>query len=527
VAETAAPASNGARALRGTAGLLGLLLFVTYAYFIPAPAWNETSRFNLVRSLVERGRLDIDPFHQNTGDKAFRDGHHYSDKAPGASLLAAPVYAAYYGWLHLSGREVPAQIVRPARPGADEIDPWAGEGYVLFNPAFRRALYVCNLFTNALAGAALGALFFLVLAGRGVPLRLALASTLALALGSLVFPYATMFYGHVLAAAFLFGAFFLLEASSNQKVAAAHGPPGQDATESIGFSGRKVAAAGALAGLAVATELPAAIGTLVLGLYAASTVRKSLRLRALALFFAGALPPLLVLAGYHTAAFGSPLRSGYSFVATTEFAEGMSRGLFGIGVPRPSVLLELLFGRARGLLYVAPVLVLGLIGLVRGVLSARGGGPRREMAAAGLLVLGFLIMNAGYYMWWGGAALGPRHLIPALPFACLGIPQALPATRRRLAYALLLPLLVVSVGNQLVATAVSPLAPVETDVLRDHVWAHFLAGRIAILPGAANGGMLLGLRGPASLLPLLAVWLLAFPSLVASTRATTAIRDPG
>jgi hypothetical protein len=32
----------------------------------------------------------------------------------------------------------------------------------------------------------------------------------------------------------------------------------------------------------------------------------------------------------------------------------------------------------------------------------------------------YLLLNSGYFMWWGGASFGPRHLIPMLPF--LGIP---------------------------------------------------------------------------------------------------------
>jgi hypothetical protein len=66
------------------------------------------------------------------------------------------------------------------------------------------------------------------------------------------------------------------------------------------------------------------------------------------------------------------------------------------------------------------------------------------------------------------------------------------------------------------ATAVSPLPPFEGDVLFGHVYAHFLHGEVAILSGAANVGMLLGLRGPASLLPLLLLWAVALPAVVAS-----------
>jgi hypothetical protein len=104
-------------------------------------------------------------------------------------------------------------------------------------------------------------------------------------------------------------------------------------------------------------------------------------------------------------------------------------------------------------------------------------------------------------MWHGGSAVGPRHLVPALPFLCL----ALPAARAR---ALVLgPLLALSVAHQLAATAIDPAAPLYADVLRDHVYEHLLRGQLGV--GAANLGTLIGLPGVASLVPLIVVWGLA------------------
>ena len=68
--------------------ILGLGLFVSYAYFYQAGGWNQNSRFALVRAITERHTLAIDTFHESTGDRAVWRGHYYSDKAPGASLTA-------------------------------------------------------------------------------------------------------------------------------------------------------------------------------------------------------------------------------------------------------------------------------------------------------------------------------------------------------------------------------------------------------------------------------------------------------
>ena len=63
--------------------LIGVVVFVSYAYFYPGGGWNQNTRFDLVRAVVERGVLTIDAYQKNTGDKVFKDGHWYSDKAPG------------------------------------------------------------------------------------------------------------------------------------------------------------------------------------------------------------------------------------------------------------------------------------------------------------------------------------------------------------------------------------------------------------------------------------------------------------
>src|SRR3954466_12715067 len=80
---------------RRTLWILGVVLFVSYAYYYQAGGWNQNSRFALVRAILERHTLQIDAYQLHTGDRAIWRGHYYSDKAPGASLLAlVPVQAA-------------------------------------------------------------------------------------------------------------------------------------------------------------------------------------------------------------------------------------------------------------------------------------------------------------------------------------------------------------------------------------------------------------------------------------------------
>ena len=75
---------------RKTAILLGIVFFFSFSYFYEGGGWNQNSRFDLLRAIVERHTLQIDAYHENTQDKAHFKGHYYSDKAPGLVFLAVP-----------------------------------------------------------------------------------------------------------------------------------------------------------------------------------------------------------------------------------------------------------------------------------------------------------------------------------------------------------------------------------------------------------------------------------------------------
>ena len=84
--------------------VLAIVLMASYAYFYEGGGWNQNTRFDLVRAIVERHTVQIDAYHDNTGDQAHAGGHYYADKAPGASLTAVPpvlIVRAVLGALHV------------------------------------------------------------------------------------------------------------------------------------------------------------------------------------------------------------------------------------------------------------------------------------------------------------------------------------------------------------------------------------------------------------------------------------------
>jgi hypothetical protein len=510
---------------RAEAPVLAWLLLtslVTYAYFVGPPAWNQNSRFALTRALVEEQTTVIDTAHASTGDKSFREGHFYSDKAPGASLLALPAYGAVELVRRLRGGPLPALEVLPADPvrvaaGAtiDPADMQPGDR-VVYNQAHRVGLYVCRLLTSSLlATLGLAALYLLLLSsfadrwrhGR----RAALLVTLTYGLATPALAYSSVFYGHQLCADFLLLALALTLLTR-----------GDDRW-------RAPLAVGCCLGWAVLCEYPAAIPVIVLLGFAAW----SRGLRFAARVALGGLPWAGLLALYHVVAFGGPFMTGYDFVYLPEFAEGM-RVRYGIHAPQAAVALEILFGRYRGLFYLSPVLLLAAWGLTvqatTRLLPETGCAhdwPRRGLAITALVITSYyVLLNSAYYMWDGGAALGPRHCVPMLPFLALGLitgARAIPRT--------FLALAAISALQLIVATAAAPEAPRFGDPLFSFAWPRLLRGDVSNYAGATNLGRLLGLPGPLSLAPLLLLWLWASQQLYAlsprsPTRAPTRGTDP-
>jgi len=452
-------------------------LFGVFAFFLPAASWNPVSRFDLTRAVVEHGSLRIDSFIDGTGDRSLSHGHWYTDKPPLVSFAAVPIYAA----VRL------AQRARGLSPDYEAIGTVAHPAVRMIpNKAFQQGLYVCSLATNGLAGVFVGLMLFELLRRRTTS-RLALLSSTLVLLGTPLFPYATSFYSHVPAAALLLGAVLSLD----QRGVRPLGTP---------LAPARLRVAGACLALAPGCEyLVAAPAALVGAWFLVATPARD-RARALGQLMLGAALPILGLSLYHSVAFGAPWRTGYSFMYKPEFVAGHASGLLGIHLPTAVGSYGLTFGARRGLFYLSPIAVFGV---VFGVAHAR---RRRDWAfQVGLSALALLFfLNAGYYMWWGGASGGPRHLIPALPFLAAGVVLGL---RSRLAWvrSLTVGLGLLSVANVTALTAVGLEAPESGNLVFGYARHRLWEGRIAAYGGASNLGIKLGLGGAASLLPLL-VW---------------------
>jgi hypothetical protein len=392
------------------AAIIFLLAFIAFARLAPQDPFNpqHVTRIALALSLSE-GRVDIDQLAAYTIDRSYFDGHYYADKPPGVSMLAVPLVMVTRAVLEATGAT------------SDPSDAMALETYIR----------IATIVGIALPAALAVLLVYLMAARLGASHGAAGFAACALALGTPYFGWSSTFFAHALSGAILVAAMALTVLN---RPAAWVAPM-----------------AGLLLGFLLVVDLTAAPAAALVGLFI--LLRSPQRVPTFIGLAIGGLIGLMPLLVYNQLAFASPFRMGYSQVQG--FA-GMQQGFFGIGLPQPMVMGELLFGHYRGLLPLAPVLLLVPIGLWSMFKQL----PTRAVAivVTGTL-LSFLLINAGYYYWDGGSSTGPRHLVAALPLAAVALAFAWPPGWPARLVALLL--LLVSLSIAFVVASVDPMSPTQ------------------------------------------------------------------
>jgi hypothetical protein len=478
-AEVSSPASHWKSAL-----LLFSVIFLSFIYFYEGGGWNQNSRFDLLRAVLERHTLRIDAYHENTQDKAHFRGHYYSDKAPGVVFAALPIAIGTKAALRVVG-------IRPqAARGEFALSYFVTAGTVAFATALAA---VCLFFLGLRFGASATASAF---------------GALAMALGTPIWAYAGIFWAHALVGAclvFAFAAAIKLRDTGNPK---------QDFLWAL--------AVGLAAGWATVTEYPAAPISALLGLFALSQAWRrgpGVRWRVTVGVALGAVICLAVLLGYLYAAFGS-IRPSYSYYDPNSFSFMQQRGYMGLTYPHPDRLLKLLFGCSRGLFFASPIALAAPIGLWK---LAKQHSYLSAAVVAGVTAVYYFLFNSSFYWWKAGRSFGPRYVGACIPLLCCGLAvlwqRTNPMWRRILigaaAASVFLTLIVVSTTSQLAVQDNCPML--------HSVWPAFWSGQMAINResmltateaasgkyGAFNLGQLLGLRGLVSLLPLFCMWAIA------------------
>ena len=427
---------------------LFLSLWATYTFFIPSPQMdnaNQISRMALVFSIAESGSLSIEKLADFTLDKALYGGRYYSDKAPGTSFTALPFVAASLASFNALGLDtVPIVEGRVSR-------------------SFAKFTCVAIVFTSSLFTAAAAAMLYHLARHWNATRNAALFAALCFGVATPAAGWATVFFGHALAGACLFLAFTVISLGAALRLQA----PGENVLAFV---------TGVLLAWAVVVEFTVAPTSFAIGAYGfflALAKPAKRRRTVITMALAGGVLGLLPLLTYNSVAFGSPFHVGYSSVVGFE-GEGMKQGFMGVSVPRPGVLYELLFGARRGIVWIAPILLLWPIACWASWRPL----PTAAIAVLIFVPVAFLLINAGYVYWDGGWSTGPRHVTPALAFACLPL-AFLWMQAGRAGRAAMLAVAGVSGSVTLICVSVDMMSPSDyANPLLEYLVPNFLAGYI-------------------------------------------------
>jgi hypothetical protein len=469
---------------------LFLLLLVCYGYFLPKWAdWGANSRADLVYAIGDKGTLIIDDYHENTGDKACFpgpydietntcNGHYYTDKSLGPSLVALPFYMIYKAVAALPPIQNFIQSGRGIGSMDSTLNP-EGSGVTPETLNQFLALTFISFFATSIPSAILGVTVYLMAARFARKEWYAFLVGLVYGLATIAFPYSNVLYQHQLGAFGAFVGFFLLYRVIYENA-----------------NVRWLWLVGILFSLVVITEYPVVIPLGIIFLWAAFKMPNRLALYRVIL---GAIPLGIVFAAYNYASFQSPLPVGYEYSALWQNVH--QQGFLSLTAPNLATFLGLTVSPFRGLFFLSPALLLGVIGLWYMWIEQR---KDRSLALVLTLVIGFfLLYNSSSVMWWGGNTVGPRYLAPMVPFLALPMIFAFNLWLGESGTARVAGVLIAfSFFNVWAQTIGGQDFPPETvsDPLFNHSLPLIAQGNIA-----RNYGLVIGLNGLLSLIPLIAV----------------------
>jgi hypothetical protein len=454
------------RVRRSPSRALFAIVLLLSAYFIPRGIQaNADSHLALTYAIVEHQTVRIDRYAPHLIDKAvYCSGasggcHYYIDKAPGISLLASIVYAPLRYLL-------PSSII-PANPQDDRF----------------LLRYILTLLVVSVLCAAFAVAFWRFLSTL-VDRRWAMLATIGYALGSMALPFSMLLFSHALTAALLFFAFIVLF----------------NHDRSPRPSNRLPLAAGVIAGVAIGCEYPTAIiAALLFGYLVITASRRMIGVQSSAAFVTGVLVGLAPVMAYNLLVFGTPLGQGYAHLTDPYYSAGMAHGILGVSLPTWSAIWGTTFSPFRGLFVLSPWLLLAGPGLC--VMFRRG--LLWESLLCLAIAVFYFMFQAGYAFWDGGASVGPRHFLPALPFLVFPVTFSFEIKALRsiglilISYSVALMALVVATNPlfgdpHYVANAGNPIIDQTLHDVSSGVWQN-------------NWGMVFGLHGVAALVPLAAL----------------------
>ena len=377
-----------------------LTFFIIYSLFVHWLGWNDNSRFDLVRAIVDEKRFEIDSYFNNTGDRSFYNGHYYSDKNPGMSFLATPTY---FAWKLIYNNFFPEDF-KKNNSGTSEymaINSTEVHEFTFFwpiDPGFfiYFSMIFITIFTSSLFGAFTVVLIYKFSGYFTKEENKKIILAVIAGFGTLLFPMSLIFMEGIVAAFFAFASFYILFKAKVERKR----------------DGKLFLLSGLLVGLGMSSSVIVLIVAITNLVYVFFT-----RKDRVIFYVIGTIIGLLPLLANNYAIFHSP------FLLTRWYLDQSiwgNLGIEGLNLPNPYAILKLLFYPEIGLFVYYPVLLFSFVGLFY---------LYKKFKLESLLIFVIFIANviviSSFFGWWGGTALGPRHLTMSIPFIILPLIELL------------------------------------------------------------------------------------------------------
>jgi hypothetical protein len=349
--------------------------------------------YSVTKSMASRGALDIPKFMMTVEG---RNRLHYSKLGIGQSVVGLP----FYGLGSLVERIAPGSPVFRAYSQSFEI-PHGGELITSRPQTLVRAgdrdgarVFFTTL-TNAVVGAALCLIFWMLLRAFGLRAAAAFGGTLVLAFGTPLWVYSRDLFAEPLFACCLVATFYLLK------------DPAADERWRLALAGL----ASSLGMLARVSFVP--IAAIFAGYLVLASGERGAGVRKAWVYGLYCLPGIILVGLANLARFGSPILTGYHTAFDRGFSTPLWQGLiWNLVSPYRSVVL-----------YAPPVLLL-LVGVARFARKYRA----QFIVIASITVYVFVVYSR-WWAWHGGWCWGPRFLFPVIPL--LMLPGVLALGERR------------------------------------------------------------------------------------------------
>ncbi|RJP58138.1 MAG: hypothetical protein C4541_08905 [Candidatus Auribacter fodinae] len=440
--------------------VLALCVIYFQHSFKNAPNPNEFSRLYQIRAIVENHTLAIDSMISRYGhlmDKSHFNGHFYSDKSFGMTLLCLPFYFVYHLFFGICGNSgVMKYLLSIACAAIPNI------------------LFVIMLYIRYIRARALRSFRLLMLCGY--------------CLGTISFVYSTLLYSHVTGAALLGIIFMMLD--------------NRDRT----INPLSALLIGMGLGLACIIEYPMLLICIWLGLfflYRVFTERMDNKILSCILVITGGLISGSVQMLVNYLSFGSPFSTGYAHKYAIDQTVYHSTGFFGVAHPSFESVWGITFSAARGMFYFSPILLLAIPALVS---LFRHNSPQSKIRAGVLsgIILTYSLFASSVVDWRGGWTTGPRYYLPAIPFMLIAIisrPWFVFLKRRRWFPVLPVLFMTALVWSVIHCVAVASAYPFIPELIVQPLW-EFAVPLLAKGYVSPNIGTSIGLKGVVSLIPL-------------------------